>query len=167
MSDETSDTRDWTSLTARDLMQERVITVSYSAPLSEVERVLSDNRIGGVPVTDAAGHVVGVISARDLLDLYTEDPDARPRRGKGYYYLSSEDLDDVDFDSFSLPDESEATAESVMTAEAYTIGVSASLREVASLMAEHKIHRVLVTDDETGAIVGLISTMDLIRALGR
>jgi CBS domain-containing protein len=127
--------------------------------------VLSDNRIGGVPVTDAAGHVAGVISARDLLDLYTEDPDARPKRGRSYYEYESDDLDEVDLGSFSVPEESEETAGSIMTAEAYTVSATSNLPTVAAMMSEHRIHRVLVTDPERGGIVGLVSTMDVIRAL--
>ncbi len=170
MSNSDATTRDWTALTARDVMSERVITVSYSSPLSEVERVLSDNRIGGVPVTDAAGHVVGVVSARDLLDLYTEDPDARPaRRGSFYQWsgIDEDEMDDVDFGSFRLPEESEDTAGSVMTAEAYTVSAKATLSQVAREMAEHRIHRVLVTDPDAGGTVGLVTTMDLIRAIAR
>lgn len=168
MSNDDKTTRDWKGLTARDVMSERVITVSYSSPLSEVERVLSDNRIGGVPVTDAAGHVVGVVSARDLLDLYTEDPDARPVRTRSYYQWANDDLDeleDVDFGNIRLPEESEDTAGSVMTAEAYTVATTASLQEVAREMAEHRIHRVLVTDPSAGGTVGLVTTMDLIKAI--
>ena len=76
----------WALLTAGDVMRSDVITVPYSTPLSEVERVLSDNRISGAPVTDEAGHIVGIISVKDLIERYAEDPDARPRRGQGFYH---------------------------------------------------------------------------------
>ena len=94
-----SDAPRWSVLTAADIMQTRIITVADTAPLSEVERVLTENRITGVPVTDQAGRVVGVISVRDLLDRYVEEPDSRPRRGKGYYHESTEEMADEDLES--------------------------------------------------------------------
>ena len=98
----------WGYVTARDIMQSDVITVPYATPLSEVERTLSDNRISGAPVTDEAGHIIGIVSIRDLVERYAEDPDARPRRGNGFYHLSSEEMLDEDFESFEVPAESAA-----------------------------------------------------------
>jgi CBS domain-containing protein len=162
MSDTDPNTR-WTLVSARDVMRTNVVTVSYAAPLSEVERLLVENQISGMPVTDAAGNVIGVVSLKDLVERYQEDPDSRPRRGHGYYHLSSEELNEVDFDSFDLPEESEDTAESIMTAEVYSVGPDAGLREIARVMAEHRIHRVLVTDN--ARCVGLISTLEILDAL--
>jgi CBS domain-containing protein len=144
-------------------MRTDVITVPYSTPLSEVERVLSDNRISGLPVTDEAGHIVGLVSVKDLIERYTEDPDARPRRDHGFYHLSSEDMLDEDFEAVDIPEEAEETAEDVMSGEIYGVDVSAGLKEIAATMVKHRIHRVLV--QETGKYVGLISTMELLKAL--
>lgn len=154
----------WGLVTARDIMRAEVITVPYATPLSEVERILSDNRISGAPVTDESGHIVGIVSVRDLVERYAEDPDARPRRGHGFYHLSSEETQDEDFDSFEVPEESEETAEDVMTGEIYSVKIDAGLKEIAAAMAKHRIHRVLVQD--AGRHVGLISTMEILNALG-
>src|SRR5262245_21378325 len=94
---------------AKDIMETRIVTVSPSAPLSEVERLLTENRISGMPVTDSRGRAIGVVSYRDLLDHYAENPDARPRRERVFYRLSTEGMDDEDVESFELPDESEDT----------------------------------------------------------
>lgn len=154
----------WVHLTAADIMQKGIITVSDSAPLSEVERVLSENRISGVPVTDQTGKVIGVVSVRDLLDRYVEDPDSRPKRGKGYYHLSSEEMEeDLDF-SEDLA-ESEETAGSIMNAEVYHVLTTAPVVEVARKMSSHHIHRVLVTDPESGRVVGIITSMGILAAI--
>ena len=57
----------WALVTARDVMRTDVITVPYATPLSEVERILSDNRISGAPVTDESGHIVGILSLKDII----------------------------------------------------------------------------------------------------
>jgi CBS domain-containing protein len=153
----------WAQVTARDLMRTNVITVAYDSPLSEVERVLSDNKISGAPVADEGGRIVGILSLKDLVDHYTEDPDTRPRRNRGYFHLSSEEMDEEDADAFEVPEESEDTAEDVMTSQIYTVGPDAGLTEIAAVMAKHKIHRVLV--EQTGKFLGLLSTTEILEAL--
>ncbi len=153
----------WDRLRARDIMLTDVVTVSYAAPLSEVERLLVENRISGMPVVDEAGHVVGVVSVRDLIERYAEDPDSRPRRERGYYHLSLEDLADEDFESFDLPAEAEETAESLMSAEICSVDADASVAEVAARMVEQRIHRVLV--QEKKLFVGIITTLDVLAAV--
>ena len=146
-------------------MQTRIITVADTAPLSEVERILTEHRITGMPVTDQAGRVLGVISIKDLLDRYVEDPESRPRRGHGYYREPTEELADEDLESFELPDEAEETAGTVMNAEVFHVPTSATLEEISRKMVSHKIHRVLVTDPDKGHVVGIISTMGILAAI--
>lgn len=153
----------WKDLTAADVMRTDVLTVSESTPLSEVERLLGENRIGGLPVTNETGHITGVVSIRDLVDRYTQDPDSRPRRGHGFYHLSSEDLDDEDFESFEVPEEAEETAGDIMTAQVYAVDRTTPLQEVAAKMVELNVHRLLVTEKKR--TVGIVSTMDVLKAL--
>ena len=148
--------------TAGEIMRTDVVTISASAPLSEVERILSENRISGAPVTDEAGHIIGVLSMRDLIERYAQDPDARPRRGRGFYELSGDDLEE-DFETFELPAEAEETAADVMTAQVHTVRREASLVEVAERMVALQVHRILVTDQ--GRHIGLVSTFDVLRGL--
>lgn len=153
----------WKLVTARELMRTDVVVVSYAAPLSDVEQKLSDNRISGAPVVDEAGHIIGIVSLKDLIERYTSDPSSRPRRGDGFYHLSMAGLDDHDFNSFEVPAESEDTAQDVMTAEIYAVDADADLRTIARTMHEHRIHRVLVKENER--YVGLISTLEILAAL--
>ncbi len=146
-------------------MRRNVITVDRATPLSEVERVLVDQKISGAPVTNAAGAIVGVVSLRDLVERYVEDPDARPRRTRGYFHLSSEELEDEDFDLTELPSESEETAEDVMTAEVYSVDGDAPLADVARTMVEHRIHRVLV--QRGGHFAGIVGSFEILQAFAR
>lgn len=153
----------WALVTARDLMRTNVVTVTYSAALSEVERVLADARVSGAPVVDETGRIVGVISLTDLIERYAEDEDARPRRGHGFFHLSSEETLDDDFESFEIPEEAEETASDLMTAQIFCVPAEAGLREIADVMCRHKVHRVLVADG--ARLLGLISTLDILDAL--
>ena len=153
----------WALITARDIMRKDVVTINYATPLSEVERKFSDHRISGAPVTDEAGHIVGVISLKDLVDRYAESPDSHPRRGRGFFHLSSEEMLDDDFESFEVPDEAEETAGDIMSGQVFAIPADAGLKEIATAMVEHKVHRLLV--QEGGKYIGLVSTMEILDSL--
>lgn len=155
---------DWQSLCARDIMKTNLVTVATSTPLSEVEQLLAEHGISGTPVTDETGHIVGVVSMRDLFDRYSQDPSARPRRGPGFYHLSTHELDEDDFDSFEVPAESEETAKDVMTAEVFSVPASTPIVDVARRMLDLKIHRILVTNDKKRH-VGMITTHDMLRVI--
>lgn len=153
----------WPHLTARDVMRRDVITIDRATPLSEVERVLADQKISGAPVTDETGAIVGVISLRDLVERYVEDADARPRRSRGYFHLSTEELEDDDYELTELPEETEETAEDVMTAEVFSVPADAPLADVARTMVEKRIHRVLVQSG--GHFAGIVGSFEILQVL--
>ena len=157
------DAERWGLVKARDIMQKNVVTVNYAAPLSDVERTLGDHRISGAPVTDEGGHIVGIISLKDLIERYAEDPASHPRRGQSFYHLSSNELMEQDFVTFDVPKESEETARDIMSGEVLSVGPDADLREIAAEMVKHSVHRLLVQDE--GKYVGLISTMEILKSL--
>jgi CBS domain-containing protein len=106
------------------------------------------------------------VSYRDLLDHYAENPDARPRRVRAFYRLNTEHLLDEDFESFEVPEESEDRVEDVMTPEVIHVRSDATLQEICRTMGEHEVHRVLVTDPKTEKVVGIISSLALLKAMG-
>jgi CBS domain-containing protein len=66
----------------RDVMTTRLIAVRPEEPLKELDRILVRNRIGGVPVCDPHGHVLGIVSESDLQPTKEEAP-LRPIRTAG------------------------------------------------------------------------------------
>lgn len=54
-------------MTVEDVMTRRVITVRPDTPVHEAARLMFTNRVGGLPVIDASGRVVGIISDGDLI----------------------------------------------------------------------------------------------------
>jgi CBS domain-containing protein len=49
-------------------MTRQVVSVSPVTPVRQLAKILTQNRISGVPVVDKRGKVVGIVSERDLLD---------------------------------------------------------------------------------------------------
>jgi CBS domain-containing protein len=56
-------------LRAKQVMTSKVITIGPEATLAEAIRVLLDQKISGMPVVDAAGRLVGIISEKDMLNF--------------------------------------------------------------------------------------------------
>jgi CBS domain-containing protein len=151
---------DWQTMTVADVMQPDVVTVMEDLPMPDVERVLAENRISGVPVTDERGLVIGVLSLRDIVEHYTEEPAERPPTA-GFYGFEAGELEEEDL-SLEIPLESTETAGALMTKEVLSVRPEASLREAAKEMVRHGVHRLLVT--QRGRTAGIVSTTDLLRA---
>ncbi len=117
-------------------MQTDVVTVTPTTPLSTVHRLFIEEEIHGAPVVDDDGFVVGVVSTLDLSRALTDelDPDAT-------LAMSAAD---------------------VMTPEVVSVAPETRVSDVAKLMQDQHIHRVLVVKDRE--LVGMITTFDLLRA---
>jgi CBS domain-containing protein len=56
-------------LTVREVMTWGVVTVRPATDLREAARIMRERRLGALPVVDAAGQVVGILTERDLIDV--------------------------------------------------------------------------------------------------
>jgi acetoin utilization protein AcuB len=63
-------------ITVAEVMTGAVITVTEDTPIEEAARIMSDNKIGGLPVVKD-GSVVGIITETDLFRLLLELTGAR------------------------------------------------------------------------------------------
>lgn len=142
--------------TARDLMTRRVLTVPPTAPVADIARLLCDRGISAVPVVDEDGGVLGIVTEADLIRRLAGQEDAPIGWFRGLFI-------DPTARAERYARTHGAVAADIMTAGAITISPDASAAEVAHLMEERKVRRLLVT--EGGRLVGLISRADLLRAL--
>jgi CBS domain-containing protein len=53
-------------LRVKDVMSTNVLTVPYSATLGQAAQLLHDARVGGAPVVNGSGKVLGMLSRTDL-----------------------------------------------------------------------------------------------------
>jgi CBS domain-containing protein len=65
-------------LTAGDLMTQPAVTVQREDSVEHAARLMYTRRVKRLPVTDAAGHLVGIISRADVLAVYSR-PDEEIR----------------------------------------------------------------------------------------
>ena len=55
-----------------DVMTKKVITVVEDTPIEDAARVMVDNKIGGLPVVNEGGAVVGIITETDIFKTFIE-----------------------------------------------------------------------------------------------
>jgi len=133
-----------------DVMTTSVVTVDRITPYQEIDRLLTERRISGVPVLMMGRHVAGVVTEADL--LAAEDETARQARmasaiGRRWRLRKQPHV--------SL------TAGTLMTEPAVTIGPDATIPAAARLMNTHHIRRLPVIDED-GKLIGIVSRRDLL-----
>lgn len=146
------------NLMAEDLMSFPAQVIPQSMRLRDAARLLSRANISGAPVVNAEGHCVGVLSATDFVHL-------AERGGEVYTVHSTRPVTtdanwkvlDLEF----LPNDEVGWH---MTADPVTAPPSASITELARLMLNAHVHRVIVVD-EFGRPLGIVSTTDIVSAV--
>jgi CBS domain-containing protein len=140
----------------RDVMTRNVITVRPDEAILTAVRLMLQHRISGLPVVDATGALVGIVSEGDFLRR-GEIGTAR-RRPKWLEFLVGPGR---------LADEYVHAAgrkvAEVMTPDPYTVGENDSLETVVELMERRRIKRLPVVRD--GRIIGIVSRANLMHAL--
>jgi CBS domain-containing protein len=56
-------------LKAKDVMTAPVVTISPDATIAEATRLLDAKKITGLPVTNATGEIVGMLTEKDILNF--------------------------------------------------------------------------------------------------
>jgi CBS domain-containing protein len=152
------------TLTAGDVMNAGVKTVRVDLTASELAAFLAENQISGAPVVDQDGRMVGVVS---LMDLAENEATRRVARDEGpeFYLHGWEDkMDPGEVRRLRVVDEDLLVGD-IMTPTVYTVPAETSVSEVARTMLAGRVHRLLVTRE--GRVVGIVTTMDLLKLLGR
>jgi CBS domain-containing protein len=143
---------------AGDIMTSNVISVDAKTRTQDVARLMLANQISAVPVVDATGAPIGMVSEGDLIGRTEAEREAR----KDWWLallaegepLSAEFLSSVRLDR---------TAGDVMSKPAITVGEDTEVGEIARLLQSHRIKRVPVV--RGGRMVGIVSRQDLLRPL--
>ncbi|OGA72812.1 MAG: hypothetical protein A3G81_11955 [Betaproteobacteria bacterium RIFCSPLOWO2_12_FULL_65_14] len=141
---------------AKDVMTEDVVSVREDASVESIARLLLQHRISAVPVTDAGGRPLGIVSEGDLMRRPESGTERRPS-----WWL--ELLQGSDAHAAEYVKSHGLVARDVMTREPLTVSENTPLEKVASLLEQRQIKRVPVV--RGGKIVGILSRADLLHAL--
>lgn len=123
-----------------ELMRTDVKTIGPDATIAEAVELLAEGHVSGLPVVDKHDRIVGVLSSSDILEAEAEATGAERDRL---------------FDN--------TTVAELMTATPHLTTPDLDIREAAQQMLYLDVHRLFV--EQNGALVGVISQSDLVRAL--
>ena len=138
-------------MVASDLMTETVISVTADVSVQAVAERLLESHVGALPVTDASGNPVGMVSDGDLLGRRTDD-------GRQDWWL-----DLLARATLPTPLSDSARGRSVrevMTTPLIYVSPYTPVREVVRLLQSNRIKRLPVVLDDK--LVGIVSRTDLL-----
>lgn len=139
----------------KDVMSKKIVSVREGSDIHEVSRLLSENRVSGLPVVDEENRVIGVLSEADLLHM------AGIEKGHSFRDILKHILGEP------FPkNRAGSIVKDIMTSPAITTTPWADIREVAEILDEKRIKRLPVVD-ENNRLTGIISRGDIIRALAK
>jgi len=144
---------------AQDIMTKNVITVTPTTTVTELAKLLASQTIGGAPVVDSSGTLLGVVTESDLID----------QKKKIHIPTVVTILDSVFY--LENPDKMEkemkkiagSTVGDIYSRNPITVDEDTLIDEIATLMAEKNVHTLPVMRGD--ALVGVIGKKDIIKTL--
>jgi len=139
----------------RDTMTGSPQSVSPETPATEVVHILRSARFHGLPVVDAAGKPVGIITQGDLIR----------RGGLPLRVGLLAELDSEHFGAAVSP-LAQKTAADIMSAPVVTVAADATLTAAVDLMLARQLKRLPVVDGE-GRLCGMLARLDVFQVISR
>lgn len=147
--------------TAADIMSRNVAVVSPDTSMRSLLHLMAERRISGVPVVDAEGSIVGMVSEGDVIRWH----DGFETKQEHWLDHLGEGLDlPPDFVDW-MQAQHESVRAVMRTGTAVTVTEDTPVREIEAIMTARNIKRVPVLHD--GRIVGIVARSDLVRLLSR
>ena len=143
-------------MNASDVMTRDVVTIGPDATVLQAARLMLQNRISGLPVIDAEGNLVGVVSEGDFLRRRETRTEKRRSRWLEFIMGPGKIAEEYTHTHGSRVDE-------VMTRDVQTVDENAALEDIIELMERHRIKRVPVMSG--AALVGIVTRSNLMRAM--
>lgn len=140
----------------RDFMINKVFTVKPTNTIRELLQVLHSNRVGGVPVVDDIGNLVGMVSDGDVLRYLTPKP-------VGFaglvYIMEYGEKEDV------LKEKLNTQVKDIMTKRNIAFATpDEEFEEAMRVLSRHRFKKLPVVN-EAGRVIGVLSRGDIINNL--
>lgn len=143
---------------AANLMVPDPVSIRAEASACEAMALFTEKGITAAPVIDDAGRPIGVLSRSDLL-VHQVEHDKNRNGIADYFYAPT-----FKTESEPGPRTPPSTAAELMTPAVFAVSLDTPIQRVVSDMVGLHVHRLFVVD-EAGVLVGVISTMDVLKNL--
>ncbi len=141
---------------AHQIMTRSVITVTPETTIVEAANTMLQKHVSGLPVVNATGKLVGIISEGDF--IRRSEIGTQRRRGRFLRFILGSGKQASDF----VHEHGRKVAE-IMTPELLTITEDTALEEIVELMERNKVKRLPVIRDNK--VVGIVSRANLLQAV--
>lgn len=141
----------------QELMNPDVVCLEPGMTVGEAERILATRHVGGAPVVDESGALLGILTLNDIARYKSAEVNVEE---SGQFFTTNDDYKDLNRIKTDL---SKTPIDRIMSTTVYTVARDANVATAANIMRERRIHRLVVT--ERGRLVGMISTLDLLRVI--
>ncbi|MFB9261587.1 CBS domain-containing protein [Bradyrhizobium erythrophlei] len=141
---------------AHQIMTRHVIAVETDTSILEAARLMMDHHISGLPVVDARGRLVGIISESDF--LRRSEIGTQRRRARWLQFFVGSGRAAVDF----VHERGRKVGE-IMSDDPVTVTEETTLQDLVMLMEKKGIKRLPVT--RNGQLVGIVTRADLLRTV--
>jgi len=146
-------------LKVKDIMTKEMITVSPETEIVHATKLLLENRINGVPVTDETGKLVGILCQSDLIAQQKKLPvPSFFSFLDGLITLTSMKHFEKEVQKIAA-----ITVAQAMTPNPVTVRPDTDIEAVAALMVDNNFHTIPVVDE--GELVGIVGKEDILRTL--
>jgi acetoin utilization protein AcuB len=125
-------------------MTRNPVTITEDTSIDDALHLMRERKVRRFPILDKAGHLVGIVSDKDLLHA-APSPASTLSVYEMHYLLAK------------------LTVKKVMSSPVITVGPDTPLEEAARIMADSKIGGLPVMDD--GHLVGIITETDIFKVL--
>jgi CBS domain-containing protein len=141
---------------AHQIMTRPVVTITPDATILEAANTMLRGHVSGLPVVDAAGKVVGIVSEGDF--IRRSQIGTQRKRSRWLRFLLGAGADATDY-----VQEHGRKVSDVMTSEPLTIAEDATLEEIVTSMETNGIKRLPVMRGDK--LVGIVSRANLLQAV--
>ena len=140
-------------------MTTNVITVTPQTEIVQATKLLLENHINGVPVTDAKGKLVGILCQSDLIAQQKKLP------VPSFFTLLDGlvPLTSMKYLESQVQKIAAITVAQAMTSKPVAVQPDSSIEEVAALMVDNNFHTIPVV--HKGELVGIIGKEDILRTI--
>ena len=141
---------------AYQIMTPRLTTVQADTPIAAAAELMLTKRISGLPVVDAAGKLVGIVSEGDF--LRRGEIGTRRRRSAWLEFFASPGKLAAEFVR-----QEGRTVKDVMTKDPVTITEDVTLENIVQIMEQNGIKRLPVLRGDT--LIGIVTRANLLQAV--
>ena len=155
------------ALLIRDVMSKEPITLKPTATLHEAAITLADESVGGCPVVDADGRLLGMLSEVDILEaLKTQHKELRMLMPPEITFgISFVEIIKEREALAAFKEVEDRLVRDLMTKEIHSVRPEDPVEKAIRIMVQHKIHRIPVV--EGGRLVGIVTRGDVLRGFFR